>query len=57
MNSNFLIIDCTGKNDCIALIKDNNFLQNMADRAYNDIVASGLYSYKTFIEAFDRSLV
>jgi tRNA A37 threonylcarbamoyladenosine modification protein TsaB len=25
MNSNFLIIDCTGKNDCIALIKDNNF--------------------------------
>lgn len=49
--------DHSNIDDVISKIKDNNFLQNMADRAYNDIVASGLYSYKTFIEAFDRSLV
>ena len=36
------------KVDDINKIKDDEYLQNMADQAYKDIVESGKYSYKSF---------
>jgi hypothetical protein len=36
----------------ICKLKDDAFLQELTDRAYADIVASGKFSYKCFIEAF-----
>jgi glycosyltransferase involved in cell wall biosynthesis len=42
--------------DVINKIKDDDFLQKMADRAYNDIIRSGKYSYKKFIEMFDKEV-
>ena len=37
----------------IEKIKDDDYLQNMADRAYKDIIENGNYTYKDFIEYFD----
>jgi glycosyltransferase involved in cell wall biosynthesis len=48
--------DYSNINDVINKIKDDNFLQNMANRAYNDIIKSDLYSYKKFIEMFDKEV-
>lgn len=35
-------------------IQDDDFLQEMSNRTYKDIVESGKYSYKTFICQFDK---
>ena len=48
--------DYSNINDVINKIKDDDFLQKMSDRAYNDIIKSGLYSYKKFIEIFDKEV-
>ena len=48
--------DYSNINDVITKIKDNNFLQKMSDRAYNDIIKSDLYSYKKFIQMFDKEV-
>ena len=48
--------DYSNINDVINKIKDDNFLQKMSDRAYNDIIRSGKYSYKNFIEMFDKEV-
>lgn len=37
-------------------INDNNHLQNIANRTYNDIVKSGKYSYQNFISYFDKTI-
>lgn len=37
----------------IEKIKDDDYLQNMADRAYTDIIENSNYTYKDFIEYFD----
>ena len=44
-------------NDVVSKISDNNFLQNMADRAYKDIILSRKYDYKHFIKSFDKTLI
>ena len=41
-------------NDVILKIKDNEYLQNMVDKTYEDIVKSEKYSYKTFIGKIDN---
>lgn len=45
--------DLSNINDVIEKIKDDEYLQNMANRAYTDIIKSEKYSYEGFIKYFD----
>ena len=45
--------DFSNIEDVMKKIHDNDFLQKMSDRTYKDIVESGKYSYKTFINKVD----
>jgi len=45
--------DFSNIEDVMRKIHDNDFLQKMSDRTYKDIVESGKYSYKTFINKVD----
>ena len=45
--------DYSNLDEVLEKVKDDVFLQNMADRTYKDIVESGKYSYKKFIEFVD----
>ena len=40
--------------DVVEKIKDDDYLQNMSERAYKDIIKNGNYNYKDFIEYFDK---
>ena len=42
--------------EVIEKIKDDNYLQEMANRAYKDIIESNNYSYKNFISLFDKHI-
>jgi len=42
--------------DVVARIKDDGFCRAMAARAHRDLVASGRYSYRTFVAEFDARL-
>lgn len=46
--------DYSNIEEVINKIKDNEYLQEMANRAYNDIILSEHYSYKKFIEYIDN---
>ena len=35
-------------------IRDNAFLQEMVDRTYDELIASGTYSYRRFVDEFDE---
>jgi hypothetical protein len=48
--------DYSNIEDVINKINNDNYLQEMADRAYNDIVISEKYSYKSFIRFFDSKI-
>merc|ERR1712196_365866 len=52
----FLKKDHSNIQEVINKIKDDSFLQKIADKAYDDIVKSGNYSYKKFIEMFDKEV-
>jgi hypothetical protein len=41
----------------IRLWRDPDVRREIAERAYADLVASGVYSYRAFVEHFDRELV
>ncbi len=45
--------DHSNMDDVKKKIKDDKYLQDMANRAYNDIIKSGKYSYESFIKYFD----
>jgi hypothetical protein len=45
--------DFSNIEDVMKKVHDDNFLQNMADRAYKDLIESGRYTYKSFISKFD----
>ena len=45
--------DFSNIEEVMSKIQDDDFLQKMSDRTYNDIVKSGKYSYKSFIEKVD----
>ena len=45
--------DFSNIEEVMSKIQDDDFLQKMSDRTYNDIVKSGKYSYKSFIERVD----
>jgi len=45
--------DHSNMDEVISKIKDDEYLQQMADVAYTDIIENGNYTYKDFIEYFD----
>ena len=45
--------DYSNIEDVIEKIKDDEYLQNMADRAYTDIIKNGTYTYEHFIKYVD----
>ncbi len=48
--------DYSNINDVIEQMRDENYCQQIANNAYQDLIASGRYSYKTFVEWFDSVL-
>ena len=48
--------DFSNIEDVMKKVQDDDFLQNMADRAYKDIIESGKYSYQKFINIFDNTI-
>lgn len=55
-NVHYIVLkkDYSNIKEVINKIKDDDFLQKMSDKAYDDIIKSGLYSYKKFIEMVDK---
>ena len=51
-----LKIDYSNLDKIMKKIKDNDYLQTIADNAFRDIVLSDLYSYKNFIKKIDYEL-
>lgn len=49
--------DFSNVDDIFLKINDLKYIQQLTDRAYQDVVASGKYSYKNFIASFDRLIV
>ena len=48
--------DFSNIEDVMKKVNDDDFLQNMANRAYKDIVKSRKYSYKEFVNIFDNEI-
>lgn len=57
-NVHYIVLkkDYSNIKEVINKIKDDDFLQKMSNKAYEDIIKSGLYSYKKFIEMFDKEV-
>ena len=49
--------DFSNIEEVIALLKDDDYLQRLVDRAFDEIVADGKYSYQTFISGIDADLL
>jgi len=49
--------DFSNFDQVIALLKDQDFCRQMVDTAYEELIASGKYSFKQFIQEFDDRLV
>jgi len=43
--------------DVLKLFRDTQFRQQITDNCYRNLIASGKYSYRKFIEGFDRELM
>lgn len=48
--------DFSNVDEVLAKIQDDQYLQAMTERAYQDIIESDLYSYKKFVEYFDACI-
>lgn len=48
--------DCSNFDDVVSLIRDEAELERLAARAHADLVASGRYSLRAFVEGFDREI-
>jgi hypothetical protein len=48
--------DFSNMDEVVERIRDTKFLREMTERAYADIAATGLYSYRAFAEDFDRAV-
>ncbi len=57
-NEHYIPLKKDGSNldEVFAKINDDEFLDKLVDRAYKDIIESGLYSYKNFVRLFDDTL-
>lgn len=49
--------DFSNFDDCIRMFHDQTFCDEMRESAYRDLIASGRYSYRKFIESFDEELL
>ncbi|HPH11651.1 MAG TPA: hypothetical protein PKW59_12385 [Thermotogota bacterium] len=49
--------DFSNYDEVISLFKNRRFCKEMTDTAYDDLIKSGKYSYKTFITEFDNRLL
>jgi hypothetical protein len=48
--------DFSNTEGVVSRIRDESFLNKLAERAYKDIIASGEYSYRSFIRFFDKKV-
>jgi hypothetical protein len=48
--------DFSNIEDVLQKVGDDNYLQQMVDRTYCDIIASGLYTYQRFVAEFDQEI-
>lgn len=48
--------DFSNAKEIIRKLQDTPLVQEMTERAYRDVVASGQYSYKSFIHSFDADI-
>lgn len=48
--------DFSNVDDVLAKLHDEKLLQEMTERAYRDVVASGRFSYRAFVQGFDADL-
>lgn len=48
--------DFSNIDEVLTKIQDDQFVHDLTERAYNDIVASGKFSYRTFVEGFDLDM-
>ena len=49
--------DFSNFDECIRMFQDKALRQELTEQTYRDIIASGKYSYREFIEGFDRVLL
>jgi|GEM_PF-357645 len=49
--------DFSNFNEAVDMFKDKELRRQICENAWQDLIASGLYSYETFIDEFDRDLV
>lgn len=48
--------DFSNIDEVLAKLEDDTYLDQLTERAYRDVVASGRYSYRTFVESIDRRI-
>lgn len=48
--------DFSNIDEVLAKLKDDEYLQKLTDQAYQDVVASGRFSYKSFVEEVDADI-
>jgi hypothetical protein len=48
--------DFSNIDEVLTKIQDDQFLHDLTERAYNDIVTSGKFSYRTFVEGVDADI-
>lgn len=48
--------DFSNFDEVVSILKDDEKLQEIADRTYDEIAASGAYSYQKFVESFDGAV-
>jgi hypothetical protein len=46
--------DFSNMEEVVAALHDTNFLKALTERAYNDLIRSGKYSYQAMIQEFDQ---
>lgn len=49
--------DLSNLDQVISKIEDHHFLQEMADRTYDEVANNPQYSYRTFVESFDQTVM
>lgn len=54
----FIAVKKDGSNldDVVRMLKDSHFVDAMAERAYQDVIASGQYSYSAFVQFIDKEI-
>ncbi|MGE5329805.1 MAG: glycosyltransferase [Deltaproteobacteria bacterium] len=49
--------DYSNIEEVLRKVNDDNYLQALVDRAYEDILESGRYSYESFVKSFDEAIL